>query len=174
MDPEFALTIFISARRMSTSWIISIQYTSSHNISEESYKKFPSLSTSSSSRCSLSLMFPHQNSVHTSAIPIRATCLTHLIPLNLIRPRIFYEEYKSWTPTPCHFSRSLWFSPSWAQMWPTDGIEKKAELTFWRRNFLLNFGTAVYKMRIIQEPKKVALWNKRHFEEEKTESMQHV
>ena len=26
----------------------------------------------------------------------------------------------------------------------------------------------------IQEPKKVALWNKRHFEEEKTESVQNV
>jgi hypothetical protein len=29
-------------------------------------------------------------------------------------------------------------------------------------------------MRIMQEPKKVALWNKRHFEVEKTESVQHV
>jgi hypothetical protein len=29
-------------------------------------------------------------------------------------------------------------------------------------------------MWIIQEPKKVALWNKRQFEEEKTESVQHV
>jgi hypothetical protein len=29
-------------------------------------------------------------------------------------------------------------------------------------------------MWIIQETKKVALWNKRHFEEEKTESVQHV
>jgi len=29
-------------------------------------------------------------------------------------------------------------------------------------------------MQIIQEPNKVALWNKRHFEEEKTEIMQHV
>ena len=33
---------------------------------------------------------------------------------------------------------------------------------------------SVFKMWIIQEPKKVALWNKRHFEEEKTEIMQHV
>jgi hypothetical protein len=38
-------------------------------------------------------------------------------------------------------------------------------LTFRRRNFLLNFSTPVFKMWIIQEPKKVALWNKRHFEE---------
>ena len=29
-------------------------------------------------------------------------------------------------------------------------------------------------MRIIQEPNKIALWNKRHFEEKKTEIMQHV
>ena len=47
-------------------------------------------------------------------------------------------------------------------------------LTFRRRNFLLNFSTPVFKMWIIQELKKVALWNKRHFEEEKTESVQHV
>ena len=32
----------------------------------------------------------------------------------------------------------------------------------------------VYKMWKTQEPKKVALWNKRHFEEKKTESVQHV
>jgi hypothetical protein len=32
----------------------------------------------------------------------------------------------------------------------------------------------VYKIWIIQEPKKVALWNKRHFEEEKPESVQRV
>jgi hypothetical protein len=29
-------------------------------------------------------------------------------------------------------------------------------------------------MWIIQEPKKVALWNKRHFEEKEMESVQHV
>ena len=32
----------------------------------------------------------------------------------------------------------------------------------------------VCKMWIIHEPKKVALWKKRHFEEKKTESVQHV
>ena len=40
-------------------------------------------------------------------------------------------------------------------------------LTLWRRNFLLNFSTPVFKMWILQEPKKVALWNKRHLEEKK-------
>jgi hypothetical protein len=51
---------------------------------------------------------------------------------------------------------------------------KDGKLTFRRRNFLLNFSAPVFKMWIIQEPKKVALWNKRHFEEEKTQSVQHV
>ena len=32
----------------------------------------------------------------------------------------------------------------------------------------------VGKMRIVQEPNKVALLNKRHFEEKKTDIMQHV
>ena len=48
-------------------------------------------------------------------------------------------------------------------------------LTFWRRNyFFLNFSTPVYKMWIIQEPNTLDLWNKLHFEEEKTESIYHV
>jgi hypothetical protein len=50
----------------------------------------------------------------------------------------------------------------------------RIKLTLWRRNFLLNFSTPVYKIWIIEEPEKVALRNKRHFEEEETESMQHV
>ena len=32
----------------------------------------------------------------------------------------------------------------------------------------------VFKMWVIQKPNKVALWNKRHFEEEKMEIIQHV
>ena len=32
----------------------------------------------------------------------------------------------------------------------------------------------VYKMWIIQEPNKLALWNKLHFEEKKTESVEQV
>ena len=38
----------------------------------------------------------------------------------------------------------------------------------------LNFSTPVYKMWIIQEPNKLVLWNKLHFEEKKTESIEHV
>ena len=48
-------------------------------------------------------------------------------------------------------------------------------LTLWRRNyFFFNFSTPVCKMWILQEPNKLALWNKLHFEEKKTESIEHV
>jgi hypothetical protein len=40
--------------------------------------------------------------------------------------------------------------------------------------FFFSFSTPVYKMLIIQEPNKIELWNKLHFEEEKTESIHHV
>ena len=40
--------------------------------------------------------------------------------------------------------------------------------------FFSNFSTPVFKMWVIQKPNKVALWNKRHFEEEKMEIIQHV
>jgi len=47
-------------------------------------------------------------------------------------------------------------------------------LTFWRRNYFLILAHPVYKMWIIQEPNTLELWNKLHFEEKKTESIQHV
>ena len=48
-------------------------------------------------------------------------------------------------------------------------------ITLWRRNyFFLILAHPVYKMWIIQEPNKLALWNKLHFEEKKTEIIQHV
>jgi hypothetical protein len=49
----------------------------------------------------------------------------------------------------------------------------KSRILIWRhfkpldRNFLSNFSTPVFKMWIIKETNKVALWNKRHFEEKK-------
>ena len=48
-------------------------------------------------------------------------------------------------------------------------------LTFRRRNyFFLILAHPVYKMWIIQEPNTLELWNKLHFEEEKTESIYRV
>jgi len=40
--------------------------------------------------------------------------------------------------------------------------------------FFLILAHSVYKMWIIQEAKKLALWNKLHFVEKKTESIEHV
>jgi len=40
--------------------------------------------------------------------------------------------------------------------------------------FFLILAHSVYKMWIIQEPNKLDLWNKLHFEKEKTESIFHV
>jgi hypothetical protein len=40
--------------------------------------------------------------------------------------------------------------------------------------FWLILAHPVCKMWIIQEPKKVALWNKWHFEEKRIENVQHV
>ena len=40
--------------------------------------------------------------------------------------------------------------------------------------FFLILAHPVYKMWIIQEPNTLDLWNKLHFEEEKTESIYHV
>ena len=54
-------------------------------------------------------------------------------------------------------------------------FKKMSLLTFWHRSyFFFNFSTPVYKMWIIQEQNKLELWNKLHFEEEKTESIYHV
>ena len=40
--------------------------------------------------------------------------------------------------------------------------------------FFLVLAHPLYKMRIIQETNKIELWNKLHFEEEKTESIHHI
>ena len=48
-------------------------------------------------------------------------------------------------------------------------------LTFWGRNyFFLILAHPVYKMWIIQEQNMLELWNKLHFEQEKTEIIHHV
>jgi hypothetical protein len=58
-------------------------------------------STPWSTPWSLSFGFPHQNPVHASPLPIRATYPTHLILLDFITRTILGEEYRSW-------SSSLW------------------------------------------------------------------
>jgi len=54
-------------------------------------------------------------------------------------------------------------------------LQQYAVLTFWRRNyFFLVLAHPVYKMWITQEPNKLALWNKLHFEAKKKESIERV
>jgi len=52
---------------------------------------------------SLSLRFPYQNPVSTSILPIRATCLAHLILLVFITRNIFGEQYRSLSSSLCNF-----------------------------------------------------------------------
>ena len=47
-------------------------------------------------------------------------------------------------------------------------------LTFGAGIIFLILAHPVYKMWITQEPKKLELWNKLHFEEKKTESIYHA
>ena len=64
----------------------------------------------------------------------------------------------------------LFCFPSWKYL--LQFANKKINLTFWRRNFfqILShpvLAHPVFKMWVIQKPNKVALWNKRHFEEKR-------
>jgi len=52
-------------------------------------------STPESSKWSLSLRFPHQNSVYASPLPIHATYAAHLIFLDLITRTILNDQYRS-------------------------------------------------------------------------------
>ena len=71
--------------------------------------------------------------------------------------------------------RRKWGRPklTWAE--GIRGLMGEKGLTLWHRNyFFLILAHSVYKMWIIQGPNKLALWNKLHFEEKKTESIEHV
>jgi hypothetical protein len=51
----------------------------------------------------------------------------------------------------------------------------RVNLTLWCLNyFFFILAHPVYKMWIIHDPNNLALWNKLHFEEKKTESIEHV
>jgi len=52
-------------------------------------------STPGSTKCSLSLRFPHQNPVYAVPLPILATCPAHHILLDLMTRTISDEDYRS-------------------------------------------------------------------------------
>ena len=58
-------------------------------------------STPWSPQWSLSFRFPHQDPVHASPLPIRATCLAHPILLDFITRTISGEEYISLSSSLC-------------------------------------------------------------------------
>jgi len=63
--------------------------------------------TFGSSQWSLSLRFPHQNSVDASPLLIRATCPTHLIVLDFITRTILGDQCRSLSSSWCSFPHSL-------------------------------------------------------------------
>ena len=65
-------------------------------------------------------------------------------------------------------SQRQWFRLDVTGTSEIEWVLSQSDLTFWCRNyFFFNFCTPVYKMWIIQEPNKLELWNKLHFEEKK-------
>ena len=63
---------------------------------------------------------------------------------------------------------TIWRAPNNASKWRT-GFNLLATDFFFQIS-----AHSVFKMWVIQKPNKVALWNKRHFEEKKMEIIQHV
>ena len=61
-------------------------------------------STPGSPKWSLSFRFPHQNPVHASPFPIRATCPAQLILLDFITRTILGQEYRSLNSSACKYS----------------------------------------------------------------------
>jgi len=97
---------FTSARHLSLSWASSFQSLSPtyHFLKFYLNTVFPS--TPVSPQWSLSPRFPHQNPVHDSPIPIRATCPAHLILLDFITPTILGEDYRTLSSSLCSFLHS--------------------------------------------------------------------
>jgi len=63
-------------------------------------------STPRSPKRSISFIFPHQNPVYASRLPIRPTCPANLILLDFIIRSLLGEEYRSLSASLCSFIHS--------------------------------------------------------------------
>jgi hypothetical protein len=85
MEPEGSLLYLqVPATRSSLSQLHPVPTTPSNFLKIHLNIIFPS--TSGSLQCPLSLRLPHQQPVHISLLPIRATCPAHLILLDFTPP----------------------------------------------------------------------------------------
>jgi len=80
---------------------------------------------------SRSLRCPHQHPVCTFPSPTHATCLTHLILLDLITQIRFSEEYKSLSSSLCKFfPLPCYLIPLWSKYSPQHPILKHPQSMF--------------------------------------------
>jgi len=111
-----------------------------------------------------------------------SVCLTHsTYPYNSMQ----HDGGGSLKDDPVNFTRQIFVSAFFRKT-VSNSISTHFRLrVYWSHNqilkplapelfFFLISAHPVYKMRIIQEPNQLALWNKLHFEEKKTDSIEHV
>jgi hypothetical protein len=83
---------------------------------------------------SLSLRIPHQNPVHHSPLPIRATSPANLILLDFTTRTIFGKEYRSLSFSLCNFSPFPYYLVSLRPKYsPQHPILKHPQPTFLRQ-----------------------------------------
>ena len=75
------------------------------------------LSTPRSSKCFLSLRFPHHSPAYISPLPICAICPVHLILLDFIIRIILGEQYRSLSSSLCSFLHSPVISSLLRTVW---------------------------------------------------------
>ena len=81
-------------------------------------------STPRSPQRSLSLRFPHQDSIRPLSSPIRATCPAHLIRLDFTTRTILGKDYRSLSSSLCSFLHSRHLVPLRSKYSPQHPILK--------------------------------------------------
>ena len=84
-----------------------------------------------------------------------------------------WQRFGKWGPRHCEVKRlenGYWIASRRKGYWP-DKSSHSVPVNLLAPDFFLILAHPVYKMWIIQEPNTLELWNKLHFEKEKTESI---